>query len=76
LSLVGPIRVDVGFNPLTTERLVVLTEDATGHIVVVSGPAGTSASASQRIYAPARTEGGLQGLLNRVTLNLSIGQAF
>jgi outer membrane protein insertion porin family/translocation and assembly module TamA len=76
LSVVGPIRVDVGINPLTTERLVVLTEDATGRIVVVSGPLGTPASASQRVYAPARTEGGLQGLLNRVSLHLSIGQAF
>ncbi len=76
LSVVGPIRVDVGINPLTTERLVVLTEDATGRIVVVSGPPGTPASASQRIYAPARTEGGFSGLLNRVSLHLSIGQAF
>jgi outer membrane protein insertion porin family/translocation and assembly module TamA len=76
LSVVGPIRVDVGINPLTTERLVVLTEDGTGRIVVVSGPPGTPASAGQRIYAPARTEGGFQGLLNRVSLHLSIGQAF
>jgi outer membrane protein insertion porin family len=75
-SVVGPIRVDIGINPLTTERLVVLTEDATGHIVVVSGPLGTPASANERIYAPARTEGGLQGILNRVSLHLSIGQAF
>lgn len=76
LSVLGPVRVDIGINPLTTYRLVVLTEDATGHIVVVSGPPGTSLAASERIYAPARTEGGLQGILNRVSLNLSIGQAF
>ena len=76
LSLVGPIRVDIGINPLTTYRLVVLTEDATGHIVAVSGPPGTPAAASERIYAPARTEGGLQAILNRVSLHLSIGQAF
>jgi hypothetical protein len=77
LSVVGPIRVDVGIDPLTTQHLVVLTEDATGHIVVVSGPAGTPASASERIYAPARTQGGLGGFVsNRLSLHLSIGQAF
>jgi hypothetical protein len=74
---VGPIRVDIGLNPLTTYRLVVLTEDpATGHIVVVTGPSGSPSTAGERVYAPARTLGGLQGWLNRFALHLSIGQAF
>jgi outer membrane protein insertion porin family len=76
-SPVGPIRIDIGLNPLTTERLTVLTEDPTTRsIVVVTGPPGAPRGASDRIYAPARTEGGFQGLLNRISLHLSIGQAF
>lgn len=67
-SFVGPIRVDLGLNPLTTENLTVLTEDpATRSIAAVH---------RTRVYAPARTETGLQGLLNRFSLHLSIGQAF
>ena len=75
-SLIGPIRIDVGLNPLTTEHLVVLTETAARQIIVVTGPAGTPPNNSLRTYAPARTEGGLQGVLNRVSLHLSVGQAF
>jgi outer membrane protein assembly factor BamA len=74
-SLIGPIRVDVGLDPLTTEHLVVLTETAAHQIVVVTGPAGAP-DGGQRVYAPARTESGLRGVLNRVSLHLSIGQAF
>jgi outer membrane protein assembly factor BamA len=75
-SLIGPIRVDIGVNPLTTYRLPVLTETSSGSVVVVTGPPGTSATESQRVYAPERTLGGLQGLLNRFSLNLALGQAF
>jgi outer membrane protein assembly factor BamA len=66
-SVVGPVRIDVGVNPLTTEHLVVLTESAARQIVTVNG---------LRTYAPARTESGFQGVLNRVSFHLSIGQAF
>jgi outer membrane protein insertion porin family len=69
-SSVGAIRIDIGFNPITTYNLVVITQQG----------AGASASLVKvnqtRIYAPALTEGGLAGLLNRINLNLSIGQAF
>jgi outer membrane protein insertion porin family len=75
-SIVGPIRVDLGLNPLTTYHLVVLTENANRQIVQVTGPTGTTAAAAERVYTPAHTLGGLQGLLNRFSLHLSIGQAF
>jgi outer membrane protein assembly factor BamA len=68
-SSVGPIRVDVGFNPITTYNLLVVTQQGSGStasLVELNG---------RRVYAPA-TEGGLSGLFNRITLNLSIGQAF
>jgi outer membrane protein insertion porin family/translocation and assembly module TamA len=69
-SSVGAIRVDIGFNPVTTYSLTVITQQGSGStasLVTLSG---------KRTYAPALTEGGLTGLLNRVVLNLSIGQAF
>lgn len=69
-SSVGAIRVDIGFNPVTTYSLTVITQQGSGSnasLVTLTG---------KRTYAPALTEGGLTGLLNRVVLNLSIGQAF
>ncbi len=75
-SLIGPIRVDIGLNPLTTYHLPVLTETSSGTVVAVTGPPGTSAAAAKRTYAPALTLGGLQGLLNRISLHLALGQAF
>jgi outer membrane protein insertion porin family len=68
-SIVGPIRVDIGLNPVTTDRLQVLTETSNGNIVVVQGPSGTPAAEAKRVYS-------FQGLLNRFSLHLSIGQAF
>jgi outer membrane protein assembly factor BamA len=75
-SIVGPIRIDLGLNPLTTYHLVVLTETPDRRIVVVTGPPGTGTSAAERVYAPARSESGWQAVLNRLSLHLSIGQAF
>ncbi|HZS61753.1 MAG TPA: BamA/TamA family outer membrane protein, partial [Gemmatimonadaceae bacterium] len=69
-SSVGAIRVDVGLDPITTEQLVVLTQRGVGpnaQLVEVGG---------RRTFAPALTEAGLTGFFNRVTLHLSIGQAF
>jgi hypothetical protein len=69
-SSVGAIRVDLGLDPITTEQLVVLTQTGIGpsaHLVEVTG---------RRTYAPALTEAGFNGFFNRVTLHLSIGQAF
>ncbi len=76
LSIIGPIRLDVGLNPLTTYHLEVLTETPTGEIVTVTGPPGTTTEMANRAYSPARTLPGLQGLLYRLALHLSIGQAF
>jgi outer membrane protein assembly factor BamA len=69
-SSVGAIRIDIGFNPITTYNLVVITQQGSGKsAALVKLP-------STRTYAPAVTEGGPAGLLNRINLNLSIGQAF
>ncbi|HWZ60066.1 MAG TPA: BamA/TamA family outer membrane protein, partial [Gemmatimonadaceae bacterium] len=69
-SAVGAIRVDIGFNPITTYNLVVITQEGSG------SQAKLVKLDKARVYAPALTEGGITGLLNRLTLNLSIGQAF
>ncbi len=69
MSIIGPIRLDLGLNPLTTCPLEVLTETPTGEIVTVTGPPGSPAAAALRSYSP-------QGLLYRFQLNLSVGQAF
>jgi outer membrane protein insertion porin family len=69
-SSVGAIRIDIGFNPITTYNLVVITQSG-------SGKNATLVKLNDsRVYAPALTQGGLSGILNRVNLNLSIGQAF
>jgi outer membrane protein insertion porin family/translocation and assembly module TamA len=70
-SPVGPIRVDMGFNPFISEDLVVVTDEP-----LPNGQRQLVQLTTKRTYAPARTEGGLRGLANRVTLHLSIGQAF
>jgi outer membrane protein assembly factor BamA len=69
-SSVGAIRIDIGFNPITTYNLVVVTQQGGG------ANASLVKLNQSRVYAPALTEGGFQGLLNRINLNLSIGQAF
>ena len=72
-SPVGPIRVDLGFNPVLSQDLIVVTEqvvNGTRQIVQLPGN-------QRRTYAPARTgRTALSRALNRVTLHLSIGQAF
>lgn len=70
-SPVGPIRVDLGVNPFVSENLVVVTDEPTPN-----GRRQLVQLESTRVYAPARTEGGIRGLLDRATLHLSIGQAF
>jgi outer membrane protein insertion porin family/translocation and assembly module TamA len=65
-SPVGPIRADIGINPGTTETLPVITEN------IVNGQRTLVTLQQRRIYAPSR--GG--GILNRMILHLSIGEAF
>ncbi len=65
-SPVGPIRADIGINPGTTESLPVVTES------IVNGQRTLVTLQQRRIYSPA--SGG--GILKRMVLHLSIGEAF
>lgn len=67
---VGPIRLDVGFNPLPREPLSVVT-DAPG----VQGAPSLVPLERPRSFNPA-TGTGLGGIFNRLTLHLSVGEAF
>jgi outer membrane protein insertion porin family/translocation and assembly module TamA len=71
-SPVGPIRVDVGFNPVLSQDLIVVTEQ------VVNGKRQiVQVESGRRTYAPAKSSGSfLTRASNRMTLHLSIGQAF
>lgn len=64
-SPVGPIRADIGFNPGATESLPVVTEN------IVNGQKILVTLLQRRRYSP--TSG---GILNRMVLHLSIGEAF
>ena len=63
-SPVGPIRADIGFNPGATESLPVVTEN------VVNGQKSLVTLQQRRVYSPAG------GILSRMVLHLSIGEAF
>jgi len=67
-SPVGPIRADIGFNPGSTESLPVVTEN------IVNGQKTLVTLQQRRIYSPAK--GGFAGILSRMVLHLSIGEAF
>jgi len=64
-SPVGPIRADIGISPGTSESLPVVTES------IVNGQRTLVTLQQRRIYAP--TQG---GILKRMVLHLSIGEAF
>ena len=68
LSPVGPIRVDFGINPGLSETLPVVTE------AVINGEKRLVLLTESRRYHPVRT--GFNGVLDRITLHLSIGEAF
>jgi outer membrane protein insertion porin family len=93
LSPVGPIRVDLGYNPKPDEQLIVITElsqprDA-GWLRTLGAQQGLTGTDldtfanrtglfqinSRRSFNPA-TGTGLGGFFNRMTLHLSIGEAF
>jgi hypothetical protein len=65
-SPVGPIRADIGINPGRSESLPVVTES------IVNGQKTLVTLQQRRIYAP----NGGSGILNRMVLHLSIGEAF
>ena len=75
-SPVGPIRVDLGFRPRLAERLSVITEvtDADGARRIVRL---RTAKRYDPLGDPLDEEpSGISKLLERLTLHLSIGQAF
>jgi hypothetical protein len=70
-SAVGPIRVDLGLNPTRSEALSVITE--------VPGPEGQNQIVQLRdqwSYNPTKGASGITGVLRRLTLHLSIGEAY
>jgi len=71
ISPVGPIRVDMGFNPSRSEKLAVVSEiEKNGKRIII--PLETP-----RQYSPTgSSSGGFRNVLNRLTLHLSIGQAW
>jgi outer membrane protein assembly factor BamA len=79
-SPVGPIRVDVGFNPFVSEDLPVLTQVSDGAnaeiVAVRTRLADGTLVEARRTYAPAKNRGGFTGFLNQLTLHLSIGHAY
>jgi outer membrane protein assembly factor BamA len=71
ISPVGPIRIDLGFNPSRAEKLAVVTE------IIQNGKREIIPLETPRLYsATGSSTGGIRGLLNRLTLHLSIGQAY
>ena len=70
LSPAGPVRIDVGINPSTSDQLPVVTED------IANGGRGLVTIDATRSYSPTQGSGGLNSLLSRLTLHLSIGEAF
>ena len=76
LSPVGPIRVDIGYNPRSREQLSVITELAPRDVSWGASRAeGLFEIPAKRGFNPA-TGTGFGGIFNRLTLHLSIGEAF
>jgi outer membrane protein assembly factor BamA len=70
-SAVGPIRIDVGLNPTMAEDLPVITqiEGSDGQLRIIQ-------LRDTWKYAPTRGANGITGVLRRLTLHLSIGEAY
>ena len=71
MSPVGPIRVDLGVNTTRLEQLSVITQ--------VPGPDGQLRIVQLRdqwAYSPTGNARGVTGVLRRLTLHLSIGEAY
>jgi outer membrane protein insertion porin family/translocation and assembly module TamA len=70
-SPVGPIRVDLGYNPPMSEDLDVVTSatDSTGRVQLVR-------LREKRQFVSGGTARGFWALFNRLVLHLSIGQAY
>jgi outer membrane protein assembly factor BamA len=74
-SPAGPIRVDLGIRPKLAERLTVLTQvpdtNSQGQLVGALVQLRTP-----KLYDPTEGKSGFKKVLSRLTLHLSIGQAF
>ena len=71
ISPVGPIRVDVGLNPSRADDLPVVTQ--------VLGPDGQLRIVQLKDdwrYNPTKGASGITGMVRRLTLHLSIGEAY
>lgn len=83
-SPVGPIRVDLGIRPSLQRALPVITEvrdSTTGKLTLVdlTGGAGCSSATSTgcRVYpSPVQKQSFINRITNRLTLHLSIGEAW
>jgi outer membrane protein insertion porin family/translocation and assembly module TamA len=82
VSPVGPVRVDLGIRPTLVERLPVVTQvddSTTGRRLLNLGTTracgGRDADDGCRRF-PVSGATGVRGILNRLTLHLSIGEAF
>lgn len=82
-SPVGPIRVDLGLRPTLRRALPVITQttDSTGQRVLVAlapttGCGAMSSEGCRTFPDPLERLSALRKLTNRLTLHLSIGQAF
>jgi hypothetical protein len=83
-SPVGPIRLDVGINPSLSEELRVITESdsgATRGLVQLTGVANPADPKNPlvrdtRTFAAYKRGKGVGSALGRLTLHLSIGEAF
>jgi hypothetical protein len=71
-SPVGPIRVDLGYNPKATENLPVLTTVRDPQGVEVFVPL----SEARAFDSGGQARGFLGTIFNRLVLHLAIGQAF
>ena len=67
-SPVGPIRIDLGVNPGRAEDLPVVTETTVNGV--------TKLVTLTKVRSFAQSGAGFRGALNRLTLHLSIGEAF
>ena len=70
-SAVGPIRLDVGLNPTLPEELPVITE-----VAGADGQLRILQMTDQWKYNPTGGASGFTGILRRLTLHLSIGEAY
>ena len=68
----GPIRIDLGIRPTLKEDLPVITETT-----AANGSRQLARLLATKVYDPLEGNGGgLRKILRRLSLHLSIGQAF